>query len=152
MPAGGPDVFIKEKCFVKPILKFLLLAAGFLSLALGVLGIFLPLLPATPFFLLSALCFSRSSEKLYRWIVCHKWFGKHIHHYLKHRAITRSAKIGAMILLAGSLTLTMIVIGKLPVTIVLSVVGIAVSIHILALNTFDPKVHRKEDPSDTCPD
>lgn len=137
---------------MKPLLKIILISAGFLSVALGVLGVFLPLLPATPFFLLAALCFSRSSEKLYRWIVCHKWFGKHIHHYLKFRAITRKAKIGAMILLAGSLTLTMIVVGKLPVTIVLSVVGIAVSIHILALKTFDPKIHREEDPSDACPD
>lgn len=56
-------------------MRFLLLVIGLLALALGAIGLFLPLLPTAPFLLLSALCFARASERLYGWLISHPVFG-----------------------------------------------------------------------------
>ncbi|MFC1715481.1 YbaN family protein [Candidatus Poribacteria bacterium] len=63
------------------------MSIGFLSLGLGVLGILLPLLPATPFLLLAAWCFYRSSERFHSWLLNHRVFGRHIRNYTESRAI-----------------------------------------------------------------
>lgn len=69
-----------------------LMLAGGLALAIGVVGVFVPLLPTTPFLLLAAACFFRSSDRLYSWLVNHKWLGSYIRNYREHRAMTRRAK------------------------------------------------------------
>lgn len=77
---------------------------GFLFLGVGVLGIFLPLLPATPFILLSAACFSRSSEKWHRWMLSNETFGPMIRNWEQNRCITRKVKviaIASMVLVGG---------------------------------------------------
>ena len=56
-------------------MKALLVTVGTLSVGLGVLGIFLPLLPTTVFLLLAAACYARSSERFYQWLVNHRWLG-----------------------------------------------------------------------------
>ena len=66
--------------------------AGFLFLGLGILGIFLPLLPATPFVLLAAACFARSSEKWHRWMLANDTFGPMILNWERNRCISRRVK------------------------------------------------------------
>ena len=69
------------------------LSIGLLSLGLGIAGVFLPLLPTTPFVLLSAFCFSKSSERLHNWLLNHKLFGKLIKDWQKHGVIRTNVKI-----------------------------------------------------------
>ena len=76
-------------CTVKVIYIFL----GGLSLGLGVAGIFLPLLPTTPFLLLSAALWLRSSPRLYHWLLNHKRLGPYIRDFLEHKAIPLRVKI-----------------------------------------------------------
>ncbi|MBE6275057.1 MAG: DUF454 domain-containing protein [Bacteroides sp.] len=74
-------------------MKYLLIILGSFSLALGIIGIFLPLLPTTPFLLLSAALYVRSSEKLYLWLINQKYLGTYIRNFREHKAIPLRAKI-----------------------------------------------------------
>ena len=71
----------------------MLILIGCLSLALGALGIFVPLLPTTPFLLLAAFAFANSSDRLHQWLLDHNLFGPLIDNWRQHRAISRRAKI-----------------------------------------------------------
>lgn len=73
--------------------KTVLIILGLLSLGLGVVGIFVPLLPTTPLLLLSAWCFVRSSERLYEWLINNRYLGEYIRNFREHRAIRLRAKI-----------------------------------------------------------
>jgi uncharacterized membrane protein YbaN (DUF454 family) len=85
--------------------RALWLVAGFLSLATGIVGIFLPLLPTTPFVLLAAFCFSRGSERCERWILEHPRFGPMVRDWRATRAIPLRAKQLAWVMMAiGSAT------------------------------------------------
>jgi len=116
--------------------KWLLIAVGVAALSLGLTGIFIPLLPTTPFLLLAAACFFRSSERLYAWLIHHRWFGDYIRHYREHRAITLQAKITTLCLLWGVIGYTALGIVTLWwVCILLGIIAIGVTIHILSLKT-----------------
>ena len=89
----------KKLLVANPLLRYTLFAIGCLSLALGVLGIFLPILPTTPFILLAAACFARSSESFYRWITSHPRYGPMIADYLAGKGLPLKAKRMAITLL-----------------------------------------------------
>lgn len=74
-------------------MRILLLASGFTFTGLGVLGIFIPLLPTTPFLLLAAACFARSSERFHFWLMNNRWLGPYIKNYRDKRGITVKHKI-----------------------------------------------------------
>ncbi|WP_339528636.1 YbaN family protein [Pseudomonas mucidolens] len=87
-----------------PIVRYALLAIGWLSVVLGVIGIFLPVLPTTPFLLLAAACFARSSPRFYAWLVQHPRLGPWIRDYLDGNGIPLKGKayaIGLMWLSIG---------------------------------------------------
>lgn len=116
--------------------RHLLVAAGVAAMGLGAAGMFLPLLPTTPFLLLAAACFCRSSDRLYRWLMNHRWFGAYIRNYREHRAITLGAKIITLTVLWATLGFTALrMVDRTWVRLVLLAVGLGVSAHVLSLRT-----------------
>ena len=89
-----------------PLLRHVLLAAGWISLLLGVVGIFLPVLPTTPFLLLAAACFVRSSRRFYLWLVEHPRLGPWIRDYLEGNGIPLKGKVYAIGLMWASIGLS----------------------------------------------
>jgi uncharacterized membrane protein YbaN (DUF454 family) len=75
------------------VLRIILLVLGFVSVAAGIIGMFLPVLPTTVFLLLAAWCFARSSEHFYRWIHYNRLFGKYIRDYQSGRGMTLRSKV-----------------------------------------------------------
>jgi hypothetical protein len=111
--------------------KIILIILGFVSLFLGILGIFLPLLPTTPFLLISAACFVRSSEKLYNWLIRHKLFGSQIESYRKHKAISKNSKITALIILWATMCVSIILFSSnVWLCVILVSIALGVTIHI----------------------
>ena len=82
--------------------RLLYLSLGLLSLALGGVGIVLPLLPTVPFMLLAALFFAKSSPRLEAWLLEHPGFGPHIRDWRDRRAVSRAGKRGAILAFAAS--------------------------------------------------
>ncbi|GLZ89180.1 inner membrane protein [Metapseudomonas resinovorans] len=89
-----------------PALRMILLIIGWLSVVLGVIGIFLPVLPTTPFLLLAAACFVRSSRRFYLWLVEHPKLGPWIRDYLEGQGIPLKGKVYALVLMWASITLS----------------------------------------------
>lgn len=78
---------------------------GALAVLLGILGLFLPLLPTTPFLLLASWCFARGSDRLHRWLLSHRVFGEYLRNFEAGRGIPLKAKILATVMLWTSLLL-----------------------------------------------
>lgn len=118
------------------IVKLILLTLGLISFGLGVLGIFLPLLPTTPFFLLSAALFLRSSRRLYNWLINHKYFGNYIQNYLFHKTITLKSKIYSISLLWIFILFSVFfMVNHLLIILLLLLIATGVTIHILSFKT-----------------
>ena len=116
--------------------KGLLIATGVISVALGVLGIVVPLLPTTPFLLLAAACFVRSSPRLYNWLIHHKWFGDYIRFYREHRAIPLQDKIVTLVILWSVISFTALrVVTAWWLRGLLAAIAVGVTLHILHLKT-----------------
>jgi uncharacterized protein len=118
------------------IKKGLFIVAGSISVGLGILGIILPLLPTTPFLLLAAACYLRSSERLYNWLIYHRVFGKIIRNYLQNRTISLRVKISSLTLMWLAIGYSAIfVVSILWVSILLFAIAIGVTIHILSFKS-----------------
>lgn len=84
-------------------MRALFVALGFGFVGLGIAGAILPLLPATPFFLLAAACFARASTRFYNWLLNHRTFGPTIVEWRRHRAIPYRTKLWAIALMSATL-------------------------------------------------
>lgn len=132
------DKPLRPKLVTNPILRALLLSVGFLSIALGVLGIFLPVLPTTPFLLLAASCFIRSSPKFYDWLVGHPKLGKYVVYYLDGKGIPKKAKVYTLVVLWSTMFITAFVVLDSPIVrVILPTIGLLVSIYILRQPTLE---------------
>jgi len=80
-------------------MRSLFIILGLLSLALGIIGIFLPLLPTTPFVLLAAFLFARSSKKMHHWLLSNKHFGPTLTQWEENRSISKQVKIRAIVII-----------------------------------------------------
>jgi uncharacterized membrane protein YbaN (DUF454 family) len=102
---------------------------------LGAVGVFLPILPTTPFLLLSAACYLRSSERMHKWLLNNRWFGNYIRNYQEGKGIPLKTKVLAMIVLWGAILYSaFIVLDEILIAqIVLLAIALGVSIHLVRL-------------------
>jgi uncharacterized protein len=118
--------------------RVLLVVAGTLFVALGLVGVVLPVLPTTPFLLLAAACYVRSSRRLYRWLLTNRFFGEYIRRFRDGEGIPLATKIWAIMLLwlsLGSSALLAVPARLWWVRLILLVVGIGVTNHIARIPT-----------------
>ena len=124
-----------------------LIVAGLLSVVVGAIGIIVPLLPTTPFLLLAAVCFVRSSDRLYRWLTTNRVFGSYLRNYQEHRAMPAGMKWCAISVLWLTIGLSIVAIDHLPVRVLLVVVAIGVTILISRIRTLEKRSADPVSPS-----
>jgi uncharacterized membrane protein YbaN (DUF454 family) len=84
------------------------LASGFVFLGIGMLGVVVPVLPTTPFILLAAACFARSSRRFHDWLLEHRHFGPLVREWRQYRSIPYRVKLFAIGMMASTLTLSIV--------------------------------------------
>ena len=113
-----------------------LVVAGSLFLGLGILGVFLPLLPTTPFLLLAAACYAKGSERFYNWLLNNRWFGNYISSYRQGKGLPLRLKALTISLLWITIGYSAaFVVHSLALRIVLILIAIGVTTHILFIRT-----------------
>jgi uncharacterized membrane protein YbaN (DUF454 family) len=114
--------------------RILFLIVGVVSLATGVVGMFVPLLPTTCFLLLAAWCFARSSPRLHRWMFSNKWFGEYLSDYREGRGIPRALKVGSLSVMWLTIGVSVVfAISTLWVRVLLLAIALGVTIHVAGL-------------------
>ena len=120
--------------------RVLLIVAGSLSLVLAVIGAFLPVMPTTPFLLLSAFCYANSSERLHDWLFSNKLFGGYLKNWHEHRCIPLKSKILAIVLLLVSFgTSIYFFVSILAVKIIMTVIAIGIIVFLLSIRSCNKK-------------
>ena len=115
------------------IMKAVLFVCGTLCVALGVIGIFLPLMPTTVFLLLAAACYARSSDRFHQKLVQHPWLGP----YLQRHGLTVRQKATILaVLWVGLITTSVWTVQVLWLRILLGVIGLSVTLHVVRLPAF----------------
>lgn len=116
--------------------KIVLIICGLIAVTLGFLGVILPVLPTTPFLLLAAACFFRSSRRLYLWLMNHRIFGSYLRNYMRHRAISVRTKIISIALIWGTISYSAFcVVQNIPLGILLILTASILTFWILLFKT-----------------
>lgn len=127
------------------LLRWILIGIGWISIAGGIIGLLLPLVPTVPFLLLAVLCFSRSSQRFHSWLVDHKHLGPLLRDYLAHGGIPPRAKIMAIGMIWISVPVsTFLLIEIFWVKMLLMAIATGVTLYLLALPTIAPAGKAKE--------
>ena len=113
-------------------IRILLIIAGTFFAGLGIVGIFMPVLPTTPFLLLAAACYARSSQRLYGWLISNKWFGNYVKSYLERKGIPLKVKVLTITILWITIGFSVVfAVQSFVVRLILVLIAIGVSMHIL---------------------
>ena len=115
--------------------RFLFNLLGCIFVIFGVIGIFVPLWPRTPFALAAAIFFAKANPKLHKWLLGTRLFGPYLDNYYNKRGIALDYKIRTCAWLWAALVFSMSLLGYVWVYILLAVIGIAVSTHIFVIKT-----------------
>lgn len=127
------------------LLRWVLIGIGWISIAGGIVGIFLPLVPSVPFLLLAAVCFSRSSERFHRWLIEHKHLGPMVRDYLARGSIPLRAKVIAMAMVWTSFPVTtFLFVRAFWLKVLLMALATGVTLYLLYLPTTSPGDAGKE--------
>ena len=118
-------------------MKPLLLILGSLALLLGTLGIFLPVLPTTPFYLLTAWCYLKSSNRLYRKVMDNRFFGNLVRNYYDKRAVSRRTKVISISTTLLTIGISIAVVDVTWIRILLACVAACVTWHLLSMKSCD---------------
>jgi len=109
----------------------LLIGAGTLFTGLGIIGVFIPILPTTPFLLLAAACYMRSSERFYQWLINNRIFGAYVRNYIEGRGMPVRTKIFTILLLWLTIGFSITFgVQNIVIRIVLICLAIGVTAHI----------------------
>jgi uncharacterized protein len=127
---------------LSPLLRGLLIGAGVLSLVLGIIGVVLPVMPTTPFVLLAAACFARSSQRFHAMLLNNRMFGPLISEWEQHRSIPRRTKLWAITLMSLTLGSSIVFfVQPLALKLLLTAIGIGVAIWIYRIPSREPPPH-----------
>jgi len=125
-----------NKIFLNKPKKVLFITLGTFFVGIAVVGIIIPILPTTPFLLLSAALYARSSKRFYDWLLNNRLFGKYIKNYREGKGIPVYLKIMVITLLWVTIGVSIVFAVELwVVRILLVVIALGVSIHILKIRT-----------------
>jgi uncharacterized membrane protein YbaN (DUF454 family) len=114
----------------------LLIGAGTLSTGLGIIGIFVPILPTTPFLLLAAACYMRSSERFYRWLINNRIFGAYVRNYIEGKGMPVKIKMFTILLLWLTSALSIVFgVQNIVIKIVLICIAVGVTAHIALIKS-----------------
>ncbi len=120
----------KERTLRKPV-KILLIATGTILIGISIIGIFLPILPTTPFLLLAAALYAKSSKRFYGWLINNRVLGRYIKNYREGKGIPLKVKIIAISILWITIGYSAIfAIDILWVRILLVIIAIGTTVHI----------------------
>ncbi|MBI5441868.1 MAG: YbaN family protein [Deltaproteobacteria bacterium] len=120
--------------------RWALLSVGWSAVALGSIGVFLPLLPTTPFLLLAAVCFARSSEPVHRWLLGHRYFGSILRDYMAGCGITLRAKLFALSFLWVTISCSAVwMVDSAGVRLLLFAVALSTTVYLLRQPTCPAK-------------
>jgi uncharacterized membrane protein YbaN (DUF454 family) len=122
--------------FTKRVKQVIYLVIGTVALVLGALGLFLPVLPTTPFVILAAACYLRSSKRMHAWILQSRLFGETIENYQAGRGLKRDTKIRALVLMWATISISaFFFVDQLIFRGAMFLVAAGVTIYILRLPT-----------------
>jgi len=111
------------------------ISSGHIFLVVGAIGVFLPVLPTTPFVLLAAFCYERGSPQLHILLIKNPYVGPHLHNWKRHRSIPLRAKIIAVTMITLSIGWVVYAAPLLLVKILMATIGVSVSVYILTRPT-----------------
>lgn len=118
-----------------------LIIVGTISVVIGVIGIFLPLLPTTPFLLLAAACYARSSRVFYIWLLTNRWFGAYVRDYRAGRGVPMNVKASTLALLWTTIIVSAgFFVSSLHIRALLLSIALTVTLHILSIRTLVEEV------------
>ena len=101
--------------------KYFYITLGFLALGIGLIGVILPILPTTPFLLVTSFCFARGSERFHTWFTNSNIYKKHLESFVKERAMTLKQKVVLLSFVNFMLAFPLILVDVLPLRITIIV-------------------------------
>jgi len=119
-----------------PLYYYGFLSLGFILVGIGILGIFLPLLPTTIFLILASACFVKSSPRAHQWLKNHKWLGGYLKNYQEKSGLSIKSKIFTISILWASILFSAFVLTEaFYIRLLLLFIAVGVTIHLMSIKT-----------------
>ncbi|MCL4801853.1 MAG: YbaN family protein [Burkholderiales bacterium] len=138
-----PDYSAEVRRHASPVVRGALIVAGTACVGLGVLGLFLPVLPTTPFLLLAAACYARASERFYGWLLRNRTFGPTIREWRRYRSIPYRTKWTAVVLMSLTLASSIVFFVRNPyLQAALAALGVGLAVWLARIPSRDRRRSR----------